>query len=384
MKIALVIERMDRRRGGREQSVAQIASGLARRGHDVTVLCQYGKLADERVNVEEVGTLGIFESTRLTNFVASVNAAIGREPYDIVHATLPVPGCNVYQPRGGTIPAQAEASRRRWRIAGGIKGRLFEPLNFRRRKAAQFERMVLDDPKVVCLAVSAMIAAEFEDYYDRRENVRIIYNGVDVPELDEEQWAHMRQKKRFELGVGSGDPVFISVATNFALKGIDETVRSFAKWCEQHAHRMNARLIIVGRDLVEGYQRIAGMLGVGKEVVFVPRSDEIFEWHSAADACILLSWYDPCSRTVLEALRLGIPSVTTVYNGASEVIASGAGIVVSSPRDRNAVVAALDELSDPQRRAQRKAACLRVCESVSTDHHVDELLKVYSEVVAAK
>jgi UDP-glucose:(heptosyl)LPS alpha-1,3-glucosyltransferase len=384
MKIALVIERMDPRRGGRERSVAQIASALVRRGNDVTILCQQGQLAGERVNVQQLGALGMFRSTRMTNFVACVRQAIQRDHYDIIHATLPVPGCNVYQPRGGTIPGQAEAASRRWKLAGSIKSRIFEPLNFHRRKLAQFERMVVDDQDVVCLAVSAMIAAEFEDHYTRRDNVRVIYNGVDIPEVDEEQWAHWRQRKRFEMGVASGDPVFISVATNFTLKGVDETIRAFAKWCGQHMHRINTRLIIVGRDLVEGYERIAGLLGVGRQVVFVPRTDDIFQWYAAADACILLSWYDPCSRTVLEALRLGIPSITTVYNGASEVISAGAGLVVSSPTDKRAIVAGLDELSDPERRDRRRAACLALTESVSTDHHVDELLKVYSEVVGAK
>ena len=47
-------------------------------------------------------------------------------------------------------------------------------------------------------------------------------------------------------------------------------------------------------------------------------------------------------------------------------------------------MAGLDELSDPQRRDQRRAACLGLADSVSTDHHVDELLKVYSEVVGSR
>ena len=38
MKIALVIERMDPQRGGREVSTAQVAVALSRRGHEVTVL----------------------------------------------------------------------------------------------------------------------------------------------------------------------------------------------------------------------------------------------------------------------------------------------------------------------------------------------------------
>ena len=115
-------------------------------------------------------------------------------------------------------------------------------------------------------------------------------------------------------------------------------------------------------------------------MVFVGPTDEIHQWYAAADACVLLSWYDPCSRVVLEATRWGIPSITTVYNGASEILADGAGIIVGSPKDRRAVAAAMEELADPHRRAMRARACLDVAERLSMDRHVEELLKIYTEV----
>lgn len=383
MKIALVVERMDPSRGGRETSTAQIAADLARRGHDVTIICQHGQWPDESVKIRALGQVGALRSTRLVNFVLGTQQVVEDDRFDIVHTMLPVPGANVYQPRGGTVPAQVEASRRRWRSLGGLRVKLFERLNVCRRKLAQLEKLTLADPKTICLAVSAMVAEELEDYYGQSKNVRIVYNGVDLPQTDPDDWQDWRQRKRFDMEIGQDDPVFISVATNFALKGIDETIRSFAKWYGSHMGRINARLVIVGRDLVEGYERISGMLDVGKQVIFVPPTKDIFQWYAAADACILLSWYDPCSRTVLEAVRLGIPAITTVHNGASEILADGAGIVVSSPTDRRAIVAALDELADPQRRAERREACLTVADTLSTARHVDQLLEVYAEATGA-
>jgi glycosyltransferase involved in cell wall biosynthesis len=85
---------------------------------------------------------------------------------------------------------------------------------------------------------------------------------------------------------------------------------------------------------------------------------------------------------VLEATRWGVPSITTAYNGAAEVMADGAGIVVPSPRDLPAIVAAMDELADPARRAACADVCRRKADDLSMDRHVDQLLAAYAEAPA--
>ena len=380
MKIAFVIERMDQSRGGRETSTAQVAAALARRGHEVNVLCQSGSLQADGVTVMPLGSGGLLPSQRLRRFVAAVEDAARQNRYDVVHATLPVPGANVYQPRGGTAPAQRAASLRRHSPLGRLCVVLARRLNYRRRLVAELERQVVGDEPVTCLAVSEMVARELEQYYGRTARVRVVYNAVDVPDPAAEQRAHQRQQARYSLGVGQKDTVFITVAKNFELKGVAECIVAFSKWYHSRLRQADSRLVVVGRESPEGYQRYAGLRDVGRQVVFIPPTKEIFNWYAAADVCILLSWYDPCSRVVLEATRWGIPSITTAYNGAAEVLVGGAGIVVDSPKNMKAVVAAMNELSDPAARAVRSRACMQAAGRLSIERHVDELLEAYAEV----
>jgi len=382
MRIALVIERFDAAGGGRERSTAQIAAGLARRGHDVTVLCQRGRAPEPPVRLRELGRRGATRARRLRNFAEDVRAAAKDGRFDVVHATLPVPGCDVYQPRGGTVPAQAAASLRRRGPVGRLLARAAAPLNAHRAAMAELETEVVADPRVLLLAVSEMVAEEFAAHYGRREGVRVVYNGVDVPDPDDPRRADWRQELRFRLGVGQGDPVFLTVATNFELKGVQETIVAFARWVASRGDDTGARLVVVGRDAPEGYERIAGLRNVGRMVHFVGPTEEVFRYYAAADACVLLSWYDACSRVCLEAARWGIPSITTVFNGAAEVLASGAGIVVPSPRDARAVAAGLDELADPSRRAERSRKCLAAGVRLGMDRHVEELLAAYAQARA--
>ncbi|KPK85701.1 MAG: hypothetical protein AMJ81_03065 [Phycisphaerae bacterium SM23_33] len=381
LKIALVIERMDPGLGGRETSTGQIACELARRGHQVTVLCQKGSWRAPGAAVRCLRSGGLLRVVRLKRFVAAVQQEIDGGAYDVIHSMLPVPGADVYQPRGGTVPAQQAASLRRRRGLGRLGRQLLESLNLCRQHTAELERQVVADSRTLCLAVSEMVALEFDRYYGRAEGVRVIYNAVDVPDPDLPQRVQWRRQRRQELGVGEEALVFLTVAANFELKGVAETITAFARWCHSHGRRMDARLVIVGREMPEGYMARAGMHSVGSDVVFIPPTPEIFQWYAAADAVVLLSWYDPCSRVVLEATRWGIPSITTVYNGAAEVLGYGGGMVVESPRAVRAVAAAMDELADRRRRAVRAEACRQAAGKLSTQRHVDELLAAYAEVL---
>jgi UDP-glucose:(heptosyl)LPS alpha-1,3-glucosyltransferase len=164
------------------------------------------------------------------------------------------------------------------------------------------------------------------------------------------------------------------------LKGVLEMMAGYSDWVQEGPAGAKSRLVVIGRDDVEGYTRIAGLRHVGKQVVFVPPTDEIDRFYAAADACVLLSWYDPCSRVVLEATNWGIPSVTTRFNGASEILDKGAGIVVDSPRSRRAVRDAFATLAEAESRRGYAEACSGLAGALTIERHVDELEAVFEQV----
>ena len=380
MKVALVIERFDPSRGGREVSTAQIAEGLARRGQDVTVFCMEAGAGGQGFRTQELKCWGLDRATKLASFARSVRGASRDGGFDIVHATLPIPCANVFQPRGGLVGAQEAASLRRRRGLQRFLTQLAQPLNPLHRKMRSMERKLVADPGVLCLAVSEMAAREFMNYYARSENVRVIFNAVNVPDVPDEQRRSWRQELREKVGVGSGSPLFLSVGNDFRRKGVAQAIEAFGQWYRCPAGLQGARFVAVGQEKIGSYRRLVRKLGLVKQVHFEPRADNIWPWYAAADVCVLLSWYDPCSRVVLEAVRWAVPSITTVFNGAAEILARGAGLVVSSPDDIDAVVKAMTDLSDPDRLAARRQACRDVADELSMDRHVEQLMEAYREV----
>ena len=380
MRIALVIERMDPSRGGCETATAQIAEALAGRGHQLSIICQVADWEHEGVKVRQLGRRGWPRGRRLQNFVGEVQGIIEKTNYDIVHTALPVPGANVYQAHGGTVPGQVAGRLRKLRGVEKIVAGLGEPFKGNRRTMLKLESQVAQDPKIFCLCVSEMIAKEYDTYYHRRDRVRVIYNSVDVPAADGRQRAVWREQKRAQLSVAPDDLLLLCVAHNFALKGVSEAIAAFARWYHRGTDRRGACLAVVGRDESRHYRRLASEAEVAGRVIFPGPSKEIFSWYAAADACVLLSWYDPCSLVVLEAARWGIPSITTAYNGAAPLLGAG-GVLVPSPADTEAVVAGLDKLADPQQRQKMSGICLGMADDLSMERYIHKLLELYAEIL---
>jgi len=382
VKIALIIERMDPLRGGRETYTGEVAAELARRGHEVCVVCQDAQWEAPGVEVVRLGRSGLTRCGRMRRFLRAAGGVLASGEFDATHAMLAMPGVDVYHPHGGTVASSAVAHVRRRR---GLVRALYAGvgwLNFGRMQRARLERRIVREGRAVCLCVSELVARQFERDYRRRDNVRVIFNGVAEMEPDASRRIAWRREVRSAVGVGEDETLFVAVATNFELKGVAQTLRAFARWLG--ATHSRARLAIVGRESVGPYRRLADDLGVTDRVHFEPPTRQIRHWYAAADAMILLTWYDPCSLVVLEAVRWRLPPLTTAYNGAADALAGGAGIVISSPDDTSAAVAAMEELANPLSRQKRAEACGEVEGRLALARHVDELLRLYEEVAAKK
>jgi UDP-glucose:(heptosyl)LPS alpha-1,3-glucosyltransferase len=346
----------------------------------VTVLCQSAgedlPAPPPGVTIRPVAERG-GGTSGLKRLAAATRTAAERGEYDVIHGTLPVPGCNVYQPRGGTEAGQAAyRASRRCCAASRSLGTLLRRLHGARRLRSRWERQLVAQPAARCLAVSGMIAEEFANLLKRTGGVDTIRNGVDIPQTTPAERASQRREIRRQLGIADEALVAVSPCGGSKLKGQDETLRAWSAWSADVAPA-GARLVILGGapSPQPGGADAARVHRAGQ----VP---DVFPYYSAADIVILLSWYDACSRAVLEAVRWHVPALTTACNGAAEVLEGGAGVVVDRPDEAGQVSAALTLLADEGARARARSACERIADSLSMSRHVDQLMEIYREVAS--
>src|SRR5205814_1517197 len=155
---------------------------------------------------------------------------------------------------------------------------------------------------------------------------------------------------------------------DFARKGLAEAIRATGVVAEA-----KLVLLVVGKQDATFAGRLA--LRSKARAVFAGSTTDPRPFYQAADFFVLPTKHDPCSLVVLEALAMGVPVISTKFNGACEVMTDGVhGYVLDDPRDVAALADAMRQMLDPDLRARMSQACLALRPKLSYEHHLARLL----------
>ncbi|MBI5865666.1 MAG: glycosyltransferase family 4 protein [Planctomycetes bacterium] len=384
MKVAIVNESVDPVRGGAETSANEMAVRLAEWGAEVTLVAADAPPGpvQEKVRSVVLSRRGATRAGRTCAFLQSVEQHCRDVRYDIVHAVMPCLSCDLYQPRGGTFAATiAHNLARAPNAAARLVRRVAGPLNFKQQYLRRVERDLLlrSNPPFVA-AVSNLVAQQVRDHVPDfpADRLRVIFNACGAAEQDPPTDSE-RMEARRKLAVAPDCALLLFVAHNFRLKGLPELLESLRgigldSWT----------LLIAGRGDSSPYLKAAARLIISDRVRFLGSVPAVRPLLAAADLLVHPTWYDPCSRVVLEALCAGVPVVTTRLNGACEAIPAGAGIVIESPADTAALSAAIQSALKPAVRAASAEHVPAQRAALSMRRHAEDLLRFYQLVCSAR
>ena len=146
----------------------------------------------------------------------------------------------------------------------------------------------------------------------------------------------LRNKIRKREGWGD-EQVVLFVGSGFATKGLDRAIRACAE--------VGCVFAVVGMGKTGGYQALASKLGAADRVKFLGGRDDAWELMAAADLLIHPARSENTGTVLLEALSAGTGVLCTDRCGfANHIEASGAGTVMESPFDQDALRAELGDL----------------------------------------
>lgn len=386
MHIALVIERFDPFAGGAERSTAQIAAELLRRGHRVTVLTSRcddpGALPGAAVVTapRRVGT-----SVGLLLFSRWIRRQLAEGPYDVsLSVTMAAPAM-VLQPRGGTVreTLSRNVAMRRDPLRRGVKRAM---IRLTPKYIAQLvlERRTLRDPMVRrVVAISRYVAEQLASHYaiDPRQ-VEMIPNAATGRPVDDARRRGWREAVRGGFGIGEEATVYLFAAMNPALKGFEPLLEATRR-LEQ---RGGDPVLLLAGEFWYAHQRRVCELKLRDRVRFVRHTRRMDALYAAADATVLPTFYDPCSKVVIESLMAGVPAISSGHNGASDLIVPPAGeargIVVDDPWDTAGLADAMAAMAAPRQRAAFAAATVGLDAELAISRHVDRLERVLREAAA--
>jgi D-inositol-3-phosphate glycosyltransferase len=209
----------------------------------------------------------------------------------------------------------------------------------------------------------------------------------------EELWPLDKSSARTTIGVPADEGIILHVGRMVPRKGIDNVIRAYAGFLNDHAGR--TRLLIVGGESDEPdpertpeigrLQRVAAELRVLDRVCFVGRRgrSQLKYYYSAADLFVTTPWYEPFGITPLEAMACGTPVIAANVGGLKFSVRDGETGYLVPPGDPAALADRFRMLysSPALLRVFGQQAIQRVNEMFTWAHVAEGLAKVYGEVM---
>ena len=157
-----------------------------------------------------------------------------------------------------------------------------------------------------------------------------------------------RESMRSQLGLRPDQWVWLAIATQPRVKGLDRAVEALKGFPA-------ARLLIAGiaADSRHGrsLQRWARHIGAADRIELLGLRHDIPQLMAAADLLVHPARYDTTGTVILEAVVNGLPVVTTDVCGyAPHVAAADAGVVIREPFRQSALIEALAQAQSAERR----------------------------------
>ena len=162
---------------------------------------------------------------------------------------------------------------------------------------------------------------------------------------------NIRIDKRRQLKIGDDEKLVLFVGSGFKTKGLDRAITAFSQLPANL--KSKSRLMIVGQDNAQSYERLADELGVSAHTKFTGGRIDVPELMLAADCLLHPAYREAAGNVLLEAVACGLPVLTTDRCGYSpHIIRANAGIVLESPvlqTDLNQALVVILESPDRQR-----------------------------------
>lgn len=376
MRIGLVIEHFNPRRGGAEHWTGRLASWLLAEGHEVHVVCQTATATDSGLMVHCLGRT----KSRLA-FADVAEQSLRRLTLDVVHDMGAGWFGDILQSHDGSRLAQWDRKLMMlppWQRP--FKRQLVKWLprygEFRTLMARQFS-----DPKRIVIAMSQGMADDYRRYHGvPASRIRVIHHGVDTARYSPEQRDIHRPTTRQALGYAENEVVLLLAAHNFALKGLVTLIHALKRL---HATTASPfRVAVLGGGRPRRFRRLARQCAVEHAVRFLGPTDDPLPYYAAADVYVQPTFYDAFGLTVLEAAACGLPVIASRAAGVSELFIDGKnGCLLSDPADDAALAETLRPLADPVVRQTLGSAARRLAQQHTFADNCQRIAAVYREVV---
>ena len=215
------------------------------------------------------------------------------------------------------------------------------------------------------------------------ERIKVIYNGVDTERFNPINKEKYRTETRKRHNISDDDFMILYVGSGFKRKGVSYLIEAVSRLGNDSINKNRIKLLIVGKDKLWPYKRLAAKFDIDKNIIFVDYAGETEKYYAASDIFALPTFFDPFANVTLEAMASGVPVITTKKNGASEIIEDGKdGFIINTPLEIDALTEKIRDLLNPELRKEAGVKARKKAMNFTWDRMTEETLRVYDEIMA--
>ena len=194
------------------------------------------------------------------------------------------------------------------------------------------ENRIYRNPRVALAAVSRLTAGEITSHF-ARSDVTVIPNAVDLSRFNLHERLRRRAPSREALKFSQQDFVLLLVGNDWKKKGLPTLINAVAALPE-----FPLRVLVAGRDNRAPFLAHIRSLNQEGRVLFAESSADVMQFYAAADVYAGPSLHDSFALPPIEAMASGLPVITSVNNGGSQIITEGVdGFILNNPGDSAAL-----------------------------------------------
>ena len=224
------------------------------------------------------------------------------------------------------------------------------------------------------ICVSEAIARHFIEWAPEvRNRVVRIYNGVDLERFNGN--IKSRDAKKY-YKLSAEIPVIGVTARLCPVKGIEYLLKAVRRLSDQ---KVNVQCMIVGDgESRADLQELAKKLDIHNKVVFTGYCEDVSQALAAMDLFVISSISEGLPNSILEAMAMRIPVVSTAVGGVGEVVKNGDTGILVPPKDANQLAKAIMTLISDDN--MRRAMGNKGRDLVSSHFGYDKMIKVYEQL----
>jgi glycosyltransferase involved in cell wall biosynthesis len=209
-----------------------------------------------------------------------------------------------------------------------------------------------------------------------RDTVEVLVHGVDIERVRAQ--LATREATRHELGVEDGEALVVTVANLRENKNYPGLIEAAGLVVDRG---VSVRFVSAGQgQLADEIAMIHRVSGLGEQFSLLGYRDDTTRLIAAADLFVLASHHEGLPVTVMEALTLGVPVVSTAVGGLPEAVNDEVNGILVPARDPVALADAIQRALEPAAHARLVDGAQRTGDRFSNASAVARVESTYASL----